>query len=295
VSVVLKILRFLLALALLTGLAPAIVGEAPECGERDLRRWLVSAKGAAGESVDRKRTPYPKEYYIALVEDEEVRVEYLDSSRTGLVLPFVLAEFFDYTFDKACLAACREEGPACWWKCGYAQPGDGGAFTINSRGFVRTDYEFIHLARLGDKTSEFKKTGPFSVYHVLRPYCGLKDGTHCRGDGILLRKWGDSFYQIAPVHLIEDRSGEIFVSPFVFDREGRNEIEDLIVPLDIAFTGDDTGCCCWKSGNFKVREYRDMKNSPFAKPDSKAKDPDDYICVTHGIPVSRMQEALTRP
>lgn len=290
-----QIIRFVTSLALWLALTPVMAGEAPDCRDRDgLRQWPATAKPAAGKDANRKGSPYPEEYYIAIVEDEEIRVEYLDASRTGLVLPSTLAEFFDFEFDRSCLSECTEKGPACWWKCGYAKPGEDGPFTINSRGFVRTDYAFVWLARLDEKAAEFRKTGPFSVYHILRPNCGLKNGAHCRGGGVLLRKWGDSFYQVASLDLVEDAGGKLFVSPFWFDREARRKIGDLIVPLKIEFTGDG-GCCCREAGDLTVRDYRDMKRSPFAGPDPKAKAPAEYMCVTHGIPVSRMDEALKRP
>lgn len=271
-----------MVLALWTGLTAANADGVPE-GE-DADRPPAPAAAGAREEPDGTGEPSPGEYYIAITGRVD-RVERLRGA--GNLEPWLIA--LDSVFDKACLAACTQEGPFCWKHCAREDKAraDQGIVS-NSCGFMRTSYEAVRLARAGGGTLTFKVVSPFSTYSTLGEFCRLSLLAYDWESGYLLRKWGDSFYEEFHLELIfRAASGRYLVSPFTFSDGERGQIRDMFVPLK------EEEEVCLVAGFLTLKRYEEMRNSPFARPEPQEQGPDN-LCLTRALPLSLVLSAYKR-
>ncbi|MFP3943833.1 MAG: hypothetical protein ACLFWF_08070 [Alphaproteobacteria bacterium] len=217
-----------------------------------------------------------------------VKIERLDRERFGNLPPWSIAAGHD--FDKSCMAQCVPEGPACWKLCARepvfdaddadnedmpAEDEDIIVFS-NSCGFMRTTYEHVHLADPKSEPLQFVKRKGFSVYVTIGEWCRLGNKVRDAGEGLLLGKWGETFYEIANFIVFEGSQDGYFLSLSQFDKHGLEQVRPLLAPIE------EEQQVCFDSDNLRPRKLAEITSHGMFR---RRQHPYD-LCETHGLPIS---------
>lgn len=236
--------------------------------------------GAAGVEEPDLREVEPEAYYIAIV-GKPMKIERLDREQFGNLEPWSIASYAD--FDRKCMRRCREEGPKCWKLCAREREEGGDVVISNSCGFIRTTFEKAQLAKTEGGVVKFTERKNLVVYNTVGEWCRLRDRVRDAEEGLLLGKWGRSFYELLHVIPVRGTADGWFLSPSIFTEQGRSEIEHLFVPVApeqrVCFDPEDL----WPD------DRADLERSKFT-----LKDEHGRLCETHGLPISRVLAAYRK-